>query len=269
MTPSPEPSSALSRTGSRSMQVMRRVMRRRRSEPPALLHTPRPSLTYRAISYLLVFPIYRLLFRGRTAGNDNVPLEGALVVVANHGSHLDPPLLGHALGRPVAFMAKAELFRVPLLGPIIRACGAYPVARGASDREAIRVATDRLDEGWATGVFIDGTRQGNGRVNAPQPGAALLAARAGALLLPVAIINSHRALGPGNGPPRLVPVHIRIGTPIPPPASRRRPDLEATTRACQEAINRLLDEGLIQAEHRIAPARESAALPPTVSDPDR
>ena len=85
-------------------------MRRRRrppAEPPALLSTPRPSLTYRLISYLLVFPVFRLLFRGRTAGNANVPLEGAVVVVANHGSHLDPPLLGHALGRPVAFMAKA------------------------------------------------------------------------------------------------------------------------------------------------------------------
>ncbi|MFM9104913.1 MAG: 1-acyl-sn-glycerol-3-phosphate acyltransferase, partial [Cyanobium sp.] len=55
-----------------------------------MLSTPRPSLTYRLISYLLVFPVYRLLFRGRTAGNANVPMEGALVVVANHGSNLDP-----------------------------------------------------------------------------------------------------------------------------------------------------------------------------------
>ena len=117
------------------------------SQLPARIRTPRPSLTYRLISHLLVFPIYRLLFRGRTAGNGNVPRQGALVVVANHGSHLDPPLLGHALGRPVAFMAKAELFRVPILGAIIRACGAYPVSRGASDREAIRTTTDRLLEG--------------------------------------------------------------------------------------------------------------------------
>jgi 1-acyl-sn-glycerol-3-phosphate acyltransferase len=248
---------------------MRRVLRRRqRAEPPALLSTPKPSLTYRLISYLLVFPIYRLLFRGRTAGNANVPGEGALVVVANHGSHLDPPLLGHALGRPVAFMAKAELFRVPLLGAIIRACGAYPVARGASDREAIRTATDRLQEGWATGVFIDGSRQSDGRVNAPQAGAALLAARAGVPLLPVAIINSHRALGPGQSSPRLVPVHIRIGTPIPPPASRRRPDLEATTQACQEQINQLLDQGLINGR-QLAPAKEPAVLPPSSSDPGR
>ena len=241
-------------------RILRR--RRRRAEPPALLSTPRPSLTYRLISYLLVFPVYRLLFRGRTAGNANVPMDGALVVVANHGSHLDPPLLGHALGRPVAFMAKAELFKVPLLGPIIRACGAYPVARGASDREAIRTATDRLEEGWATGVFIDGTRQADGRVNNPQPGAALLAARAGVPLLPVAIINSHRALGTGSQRMRLVPVHIRIGTPIPPPASRRRADLDVATQACQEQINAMLDQGLISGP-QLAPATDRSALPPS------
>ena len=236
--------------------------RRRVSEPPALLE-PRPSLTYQLISYLLVFPVFRLLFRGRILGKANVPMEGALVVVANHGSHLDPPLLGHALGRPVAFMAKAELFRVPLLGRIIRACGAYPVSRGASDREAIRIATDRLLEGWATGVFIDGTRQADGRVNHPMPGAALLAARAGVPLLPVAIINSHRALGTGQSWPRFVPVQVRIGTPIPPPASRRRADLDGVTAACQAQINALLDQGLLTGQ--AAPT----GLPPTRADPDR
>jgi 1-acyl-sn-glycerol-3-phosphate acyltransferase len=240
---------------------LRHRRRRRPAGPPALLSSPRPSLTYRLISYLLVFPIYHLLFRGRTAGSTNVPREGAVVVVANHGSHLDPPLLGHAIGRPVAFMAKAELFRVPLLGPIIRACGAYPVERGAGDREAIRIATDRLLQGWATGVFLDGTRQADGRVNTPQPGAALLAARAGVPLLPVAIINSHRALGTGGNGPRLVPIHIRIGTLIPPPASRRRPDLDAATRAAQEQINQLLDLGPISGP-RLSPAREPPALPP-------
>ena len=93
------------------------------------------------------------------------------------------PCWGHALGRPVAFMAKAELFSIPLLGRLIRACGAYPVRRGASDREAIRTATARLEEGWATGVFLDGTRQNDGRINNPLPGAALLAARTRACLL--------------------------------------------------------------------------------------
>ena len=207
----------------------------------ALVHAPKPSFTYRLVSALLVFPLFRGLFRGSTRGLEHVPMDGPLVVASNHGSHLDPPLLGHALGRPVAFMAKAELFAVPLLGAVIRACGAYPVRRGASDREAIRTATAKLEEGWATGVFLDGTRQANGRVNNPLPGAALLAARSGAPLLPVAIVNSHRALSSGRLWPRLVPLQLRVGAPIPAPASRRRPDLDATTALLQERINALLD----------------------------
>ena len=206
--------------------------------------TPKPSLMYQLVSYLLVFPVFRGLLRGHTNGNALVPLQGPLVVVANHGSHLDPPFLGHALGRPVAFMAKAELFRIPILGDIIRACGAYPVKRGASDREAIRTATARLDEGWAIGVFLDGTRQSDGRVNQPRPGAALLAARSGAPLLPVAIINSHRVLGTGRGWPRLLPVALRIGEPIPAPTGRKKPELEATTRELQRRINALIDQGV-------------------------
>ena len=206
-----------------------------------IVRTPEPSLTYRLVSGLVVFPLFRLLFRGSTQGLEHVPMEGPLVVASNHGSHLDPPLLGHALGRPVAFMAKAELFAIPLLGAVIRACGAYPVRRGASDREAIRTATAKLEEGWATGVFLDGTRQANGRVNNPLPGAALLAARSGAPLLPVAIVNSHRALGSGRIWPRLVPLQLRVGAPIPPPASRRRPDLDVTTALLKERINDLLE----------------------------
>ena len=207
---------------------------------------PRPSLVYLFVSYFLVFPIYRILFRGRTSGNCNVPTTGSLVVVANHGSHLDPPFLGHALSRPVAFMAKEELFSIPILSFIIRACGAYPVSRGASDREAIRTATARLKEGCATGVFLDGTRQENGRVNTPMAGAALLAARTDSKILPVAIINSQKALRKGFSLPRLVPIHIRIGQPISPPASRRKTDLEETTQHLKLSINSMIDQGLIR-----------------------
>ena len=207
---------------------------------------PKQSLVYALISYLFVFPIFRIFFRGRVTGKDNVPLKGPLIIVSNHGSHFDPPLLGHALGRPIAFMAKEELFKIPLLGAIIRSCGAYPVRRGASDREAIKYATKQLSEGWATGVFIDGTRQDDGRVNEPKAGAALLASRAGVVLLPVAIINSHRALRKGIPLPRFTPVHLRIGKPIEPPVSRKKIDLLETTKKVQLSINSMLDQGLVK-----------------------
>ena len=78
----------------------------------------------------------------------------------------------------------------------------------------------------------------------------------------VAIVNSYRAWGAGSRRARLVPVHIRIGTPIPPPASRRRPDLDAVTAECQAQINALLDQGLIS-EAAALPATAQTALPPS------
>ena len=207
---------------------------------------PRQSFVYGCVSYLLVFPIFRFLFRGQTIGISNLPKRGGVVVVSNHGSHLDPPILGHALGRPVAFMAKSELFKVPILSFIISACGAYPVKRGSGDREAIRNASNRLSEGWATGVFLDGTRQENGRVNDPKAGAALLAARTGSPILPVAIVNSHRAFPKGSLIPRFISIHIRVGELIQPPQTKKREDLSSKTKEIQTSINSLLDKGLIQ-----------------------
>ena len=200
---------------------------------------------YGCVSYLLVFPVFRFLFRGKTLGITNLPKRGGVVVVSNHGSHLDPPILGHALGRPVAFMAKSELFNVPILSFIITACGAYPVKRGAGDREAIRNASAQLNEGWATGVFLDGTRQENGRVNDPKPGAALLAARTGSPILPVAIVNSHRAFPKGSILPRFIPIHLRVGELIQPPKTKKREDLISKTSEIQYSINAMLDKGLI------------------------
>ena len=207
---------------------------------------PRQSFVYGCVSYLFAFPIFRFLFRGKTIGISNLPKTGGVVVVSNHGSHLDPPILGHALGRPVAFMAKNELFKVPILSFIISACGAYPVKRGSGDREALRTASNRLIEGFATGVFLDGTRQENGRVNDPKAGAALLAARTGCPILPVAIVNSHRAFPKGSFLPRFVSIHLKVGELIDAPLTRKREDLVSTTKEIQLAINSMLDKGLIE-----------------------
>ena len=96
------------------------------------------------MSKVIIFPIYKLIFRGNLIGRENIPQKGSFILVANHGSLLDPPLLGHAVDRNISFMAKSELFRIPLLGFIIKSCGAYPVKRGIVDKKTIKIACEKL-----------------------------------------------------------------------------------------------------------------------------
>ena len=197
-------------------------------------------LIYQLVSKLLVFPIYKFVFRGCLIGRENIPQKGSFIVVSNHGSLLDPPLLGHALGRNISFMAKAELFEIPLLGFIIKACGAYPVKRGIVDKNTIKTACKKLSNDNCIGIFIDGTRQKNGRVNKPKQGAALLAFKNQKLLLPVAIVNSHRLIRIKFFIPLFSKIVIKVGKPVQPPQSSSREDLNAVTMYLQDKINNLI-----------------------------
>jgi 1-acyl-sn-glycerol-3-phosphate acyltransferase len=134
-------------------------------------------------------------------------------------------------------MAKEELFRIPVLREAIRLYGAYPVKRGAGDRQALKSALQFLDRGWATGIFLQGTRTADGRITDPKLGAALIAAKRQVPLLPVCIWGTHGILPKGGKQLRLHPVTIRIGAPIPPPAEGDRHSLESTTQECAAIIN--------------------------------
>jgi len=197
-------------------------------------------LIYQLVSKLFVLPIYKFVFRGHLIGRENIPQKNSFIMVSNHGSLLDPPLLGHALGRNISFMAKAELFKIPLLGFIIKACGAYPVKRGIVDKNTIKTACKKLSNDNCIGIFIDGTRQKNGRVNRPKQGAALLAFKNQKLLLPVAIVNSHRLIRFKFFIPLFSKIVIKVGKPILPPKSASRDDLNYVTIKLQENINNLI-----------------------------
>ncbi|WP_204101838.1 MULTISPECIES: lysophospholipid acyltransferase family protein, partial [Spirulina sp. CCY15215] len=106
----------------------------------------------------------------RIYGVENVPQEGPLVVASNHASNFDPPIVSNCVCRPVAFMAKEELFKVPVLGQAIELYGAYPVKRSSADRSAIKAALSSLNEGWAVGIFLQGTRTLDGKITEPKLG---------------------------------------------------------------------------------------------------
>jgi len=197
-------------------------------------------LIYQLVSKLFVLPIYKFVFRGHLIGRENIPQQNSFIMVSNHGSLLDPPLLGHALGRNISFMAKAELFKIPLLGFIIKACGAYPVKRGIVDKNTIKTACKKLSNDNSIGIFIDGTRQKNGLVNRPKQGAALLAYKNQKLLLPVAIVNSHRLIKFKFFIPLFSKIVIKVGKPVQPPQSSSRDDLNSVTMYLQDKINNLI-----------------------------
>ncbi len=197
-------------------------------------------IIYKLVSQFLVFPIYKFLFKGHLIGKENIPKKGSFIMVSNHGSLLDPPFLGHAVGRNISFMAKAELFKIPILGFIIKSCGAYPVRRGIADKNTIKTACEKLSNNHSIGIFIDGTRQKNGRVNKPKHGAALLSFKNQKLLLPVAIVNSHKLIRFKFCIPLFNRIIIKVGKPVQPPKSSSKDDLNFVTNYLQKDINNLL-----------------------------
>lgn len=135
-----------------------------------------------------------LFYRVKIIGLDNVPKEGAAILCANHVGEMDMFFIGYKVKRLVRYMAKSELFKIPILSPLIKFLGAFPVKRGKADVEAIKTALRLLDEGHIVGIFPEGTRLKNkkGKTVKAKPGAALLAQKSGAPILPVAVEGKYR-----------------------------------------------------------------------------
>jgi 1-acyl-sn-glycerol-3-phosphate acyltransferase len=133
----------------------------------------------------------RLTFRYRVIGAEKVPRTGGLLVVANHISNLDPPLLGIGVPRPVSYMAKKELFAMPILKQLLPHLNAFPVDRQAGGTAALRASLRMLKEGRCVGMFPEGGRNVTG-TNEEKAGAAFLAAASGVPIVPAAIVGTRK-----------------------------------------------------------------------------
>ena len=150
--------------------------------------------------YKILKPFFYLLFKifnhFQIVGHENIPDSGAVILVGNHTSYWDPFIIGAAVNRKVNFIAKAQLFKIPLLGPLMSYFGAFPVKQGKGDRGAIEHSLEILKEGKVLGIFIEGTRNTKNpeTMLKPLPGPAMLAIRSQATVIPVAIINARKIL---------------------------------------------------------------------------
>ncbi len=180
------------------------------------------------------------------------PPQGPLIIVANHISIMDPPLVGGwlapLLGRRPRFLAKASLFMGPL-GTFLRSQGVIPVKAGGSDVEAYRSARAVLAGGGIVVIFPEGTRSVDGLLQDARPGVALLAARSGVRILPVGISNTDVLLGRGKRLPRLgTRVTMRVGPPFTLTVDASLPRRQALAAANEEVMRRIA--ALVDERHR-------------------
>ncbi|MDZ5712026.1 lysophospholipid acyltransferase family protein [Jeotgalibacillus haloalkalitolerans] len=133
-------------------------------------------------------PAYRI----RIVGKEHIPEEGGVLICANHINVLDPPVVGITSPRPVSFMAKEELFKMPVLKKLLPNLNAFPVKRGMSDREALRKGLSQLKEGNVVGLFPEGTRSKDGVIGKGLAGAGFFALRSDAAVVPCAIIGPYK-----------------------------------------------------------------------------
>ena len=195
----------------------------------------------------------------KVEGLENVPPMGPLIIVSNHQSNMDPPILAASIPRHITFMAKRGLFRNPIASRFFTTYGAFPLNESGKDLAAIRRGVKVLEQDGALGIFPEGTRS-PGAMRKAIPGIALIALRSRAPILPVGIVGTEVI-----GPPWQVAVPrgrftIRIGQPFTPPHVEgpiAREQLESITTIIMERVAALLPESY---RGEYAPVSRAAAL---------
>ncbi|MCI0585072.1 MAG: 1-acyl-sn-glycerol-3-phosphate acyltransferase [Chloroflexi bacterium] len=172
----------------------------------------------RAAFYWLIktiaWPITRTYVRLRVTGSENVPRSGGCIVVANHASYADAIVLGSAFPRRIVFMITEPIYRLMRLRWFYYMMGTIPVSSGEADPSAMKVALRTLRDGGVIGIFPEGQRISDGALGEGKAGAAMLAARSGALVIPVALIGTREVMPVGSLLPRPHPVRVVIGKPL-------------------------------------------------------
>lgn len=207
---------------------------------------PPDARTY-AAAQLLGKVVFGTCVGERIVGLEHVPRTGPLLIVANHLSYLEPPLLATVIPRRITFLAGHELWEIGWLSWVLRTMQALPVRKGgAGDVEAIRTALTLLKAGEAVGVFPEGKINETSGLLRGKPGVSLLAQRSGAPILPIGVTGTERlqTVGPFLRARWQRPrVRVTIGEPFRPEYGPGRPDHQAVTDAVMGRLAAQLPTG--------------------------
>jgi 1-acyl-sn-glycerol-3-phosphate acyltransferase len=185
--------------------------------------------------------------RPKVTGRRHIPRRGPAILAPVHRSFADFSFTGLLTTRKIFFMTKDELWKSRLLGRIVFSLGGFPVHREAADRDALRRAQEVLERGQLLVVFPEGTRREGPTIGPLLEGAAFLAARTGAPIIPIGIGGSDVAMPKGRRIPKPVRTRVVVGEPLAPPARTEtgrvpRSHIHGTTEALREAIQSVYDE---------------------------
>lgn len=158
--------------------------------------------------------IFKLIFRLKIIGSENILKIGPFVIVANHSSLLDGFVLVSSVKPKITFMSAAYLFKMPFVGNILRGVGAIPVQGKGNDIKLIENAMKVLQTGGVLGIFPEGRITNEKDDFSAKAGAAYLAVKADVPIIPMAIKGAGKALPVGAKFPKLNRIEVKIGKPI-------------------------------------------------------
>lgn len=182
---------------------------------------------WRNFNYVTTFPLLTLFWSFRTAGSRHVPATGPVLILANHGSYIDPVLIGLAVRRRTWFMARKTLFRPAFFAWYLRSMNTLPVDQEGVAKEGLRLSVDLLQANQSLLIFPEGERTGTGEMIPFKPGIALILRKAPVPVVPLGIAGAFDAYPRGQLLPRLSPlfwpptgaaIAVSMGEPIPPSA---------------------------------------------------
>jgi len=204
--------------------------------------------------------VFRFYFGWRIHGAERVPLEGPVVLAANHASYLDPPLIGAGLHRQVNFLARNTLFDQPVLGTVLRSWEVVPVDREGAGASGLKAILDRLRKGGAILLFPEGTRTSTGALQPARSGIGLTVLKSACPVIPVRVFGTYQAYGRHLRVPRPFRVTVKFGLPLDFAAARA--EAHACSKARLKALYQEVADQIMAAIAKLEPCADVREFPP-------